>query len=149
MNVSREQIFDALLSQLNTATLDGTTAFVTASRKFQQWDQVDSANRPALFVVKGFEHASQNTYGETKWRIKAVAWIVCDHSADSDTPGALLNNLLDAVEAALAPTDGLNQTLGDLVTNAFIDGEVVVSEGSLPDDTTSIAVLPITIETGV
>ena len=156
MNSPRESIFESLLAQIATATLpdaSGTPqpAFVLTSRKYQQWDQVPAVNQPAAFLVKGFEHASQSTYGETKWRLKAILWIYCQHSPDpASVPGASLNSLLDSVETALRSPDGSGRlTLGDQVVNAYIDGEILVSEGSLPADTQSIAVVPILIDTGI
>jgi hypothetical protein len=150
MNVTRESIFEALLTQLATAQIAGSAAFVTLSRKFEQWDAVPGVNQPAAYLVKGFEHSSQGTYGETKWRLKALLWVYCQHDPTSDSPGAQLNNVLDAVEQVLLPPPGFDrQTLGLLVANVYIDGEVIISEGSLPEDLTSVAVLPITIDTGI
>lgn len=152
MNSTREAQFNALLALVAATQLNGVAAFVLSSRKFQTWDEVADANLPAVFLTKGFEHASQErSRGETKWRVKALLWIYCAHSPDSDAiPGELLNNLLDGVEAQLkpAPYDG-RQTLGGLVDHAYIDGEVIVSEGVLPTDRVSIAIVPVVLETGV
>jgi hypothetical protein len=152
MNNPRETIFQALLAQIGTATLNGAPAFNTLSRTFVDWTQCPPANQPAGFLVHGFEHASQaRAAGETSWRVKAVLFLYCQHSADSQAiPGALLNNLLDAVETALKPPAfGDRQTLNGLVSHVFIEGECPISEGTLPDDTISVAVIPITIETGI
>lgn len=150
MNVPRETICDAVLALLATAQLDGQPAFVTTSRKFVQWDQVSESQQPAQYLVEGSEHASeQNSYGETKWRMRLVLWVYCLHSPETDVPGTLLNNLLDSVEAAIMPPPGQTQTLGGLVANCYIDGEVLKSVGNLPDDVQSIAVVPFTIETGI
>ena len=154
MNSPREAQFSALLSLVASAQdSSGRPSFVTAARKFVQWEEVADSETPALFLTKGFEHASQErTYGETKWRVRALLWVYCLHSpADPNAiPGTLLNNLLDSVEAALAPPPYLDrQTLGGLVSHAYIDGEIVISEGMLPDDRISIAVVPVTLETGV
>ena len=152
MNNPREVIFEALAAQIATATINGTPALVTLSRKFIDWTQCPPADQPAAFLVHGFEHASQvRATGQTSWRLKAVLFLYCQHSSDSqELPGKALNNLLDAIDSCLkpAPFDD-RQTLGGLVSHTYIDGEIPVSEGTLPDDTTSIAVIPITIETGV
>lgn len=151
MNSPRDAQFDALLAQVTTATLNGAPAFFETSRKYRHWDDVPDAELPAAYLTKGFEFASQNARGETKWRLKALLWVYCFHSPDSGTtPGTALNNLLDAVEQALKPPVwDSRQTLNGLVEHCFIDGEVIVSEGSLPNDRRSIAVVPIVMETGV
>jgi hypothetical protein len=150
MQNPREAIFEALLAQLATAQLNGDPAFVTLSRKFQQWESVPDANQPAGFLLKGFEHANQRSYGETTWRLRALFWVYCLHSPDSSSiPGAMLNELLDAIEAAMLPPPGGLQTLGGLVTHAYIDGDIIVSEGSLPEDRQSIAVVPISMDTAI
>jgi hypothetical protein len=65
-------LFEALLAELFTATLNGAPALAIIGRNCQQWDEVD--RRPAiLFLGEGFEHASQTTYCETKRHPKAIA----------------------------------------------------------------------------
>lgn len=150
MNYPRETIITALFAQLQLAQLDGDYAFVTASRKFRSWDDVAATEQPAMFLVEGNEFATeQNSYGETKWRLRMILWVYCTHSPEADAPGTLLNNLLDSVEQSIKPDPGQKQTLGGLVGNCYIEGDVLKSVGSLPDDTQSIAVVPILIETGV
>jgi hypothetical protein len=152
MNSPREAQFNALLALIGTAQVASQPAFVSTSRKFVQWENTQDPDLPMAIITKGFEFATQNnSRGETRWRIKALLWIYCLHAPDSTVPGTQLNDLLDAVETVLKPPafDGNRQTLGGLIDHAFIDGEVMVSEGSLPDDRYSIAVVPITLETGV
>jgi hypothetical protein len=152
MNAPRETIFNSLLAQIGTATSNGAPAFVTLSRKFVDYTQCPPSDQPAGFLVHGFENASQaRTLGQTSWRVKAVLFLYCQHSTDVQAiPGTVLNNMLDATDSALKPPAyDDRQTLGGIVSHVYIDGEVIISEGSLPDDTTSIAVIPITIETGV
>lgn len=152
MNSPRNAQLDALLARVSTAQLNGQPAFVTTSRRFRHWDEVSDAETPCCFITKGFEFGNQDrSRGETKWRSKALFWIYCLHSPDADSiPGALLNDLLDAVDAVMMPAPYEDRvTLGNLVDHAYIDGESIVSEGSLPSDRMSLALVPITIETGV
>jgi hypothetical protein len=59
--------------------------------------------------------------------------------------GQVLNPLLDAIEAALAPVpvQGNVQTLGGLVSRAYIDGEIEIDEGNI--DNQSVAIIPVSI----
>jgi hypothetical protein len=61
-----------------------------------------------------------------------------------------LNNYLDALEAALQPVTGAGpkQTLGGLVNNAFIDGDVIIDEG-LNSGPPALISIPITINVGM
>lgn len=156
MNVPREDILNALEALLQGARFwagpsAGQLAFVTFSRKYRSWDAVSEAEMPAGFLLGGFENADQQrAYGETTWKKKAVLWLYTSHEPTSDAiPGTALNYLLDAVEASLRPRDGENQTLGGLINHCYISGEVPMSEGQLPNDTKSVAVVPIVIDTGI
>ena len=60
-------------------------------------------------------------------------------------PSTILNGLVDAVAAALAPEPASNkQTLGGLVQHVWIDGAIVTDEGVLADQ--AVAIIPITLK---
>lgn len=150
MNVPRESQFNALAAQVQTAQLNGLPTFVTCSRKFRQWDAMAPSELPACFITHGFEFASQNVVGDTKWRTRALLYVYVPHSPDDEIPGALLNNVLDSLDQCIAPApwaDG-RQTLGGVVTRCYIDGEVIIAEGMQAADQMSIAMVPVTLETG-
>ena len=152
MNVPRETILEALLTVINTATISNQPAFLTLSRKFQMWDAVPAAMQPAGFLrqVPGKVEQNEN-FGLNRWTLKCGLWIYAKYSPASDAiPAVVLNNLIDAVEKALLPSPSFPmQTLGGLVVNCWLDGDVIVDEGNFPNDDQAIAVLPITIRTGV
>ena len=59
-------------------------------------------------------------------------------------PATVLNPLLDAIEAALAPPASSNvQTLGGLVCHAWIAGKIETDEGALGGQ--AVAIVPIEI----
>jgi hypothetical protein len=152
VNVPRETQADALFQWLTQTQMGGQPAFITTSREFQPWDQVIEALQPALFLVDGNELAGQQgSYGETKWKNRFVAFIYCTHAVGASPAAALINNLLDAVDTRMLPPwqDGGRQTLGGIVPHCYIDGEVLKTVGNTADDRQSIAVIPITIDTGV
>lgn len=151
MNVPREQILEALLNVVGAATINGQPAFVTVSRKFQMWDQVPAGQQPALFLRQIPGRVDQNDpYKLPRWTLRCGLWIYAQYSPDSGTiPAVLLNNLIDAVDRALVPSPAFpDQTLGGIVVNCFMDGEVIIDEGYFPSDMQAICVIPITIRTG-
>ncbi len=141
----RNDILNALLTLLGTPE-----DFVTVSRKFRMWSSVPPEEQPALFLRAGPQKADEDrTFGLPKWKLKCWAFIYCLHNADDQNPGTTLMQLLDEVDDNMAPPQpGGLQTLGGLVTNAWIDGDIVVDEGMLPMDLQSIAVVPISILVG-
>ncbi len=149
MNVSRELVYNALLALFWSGT-PGT--FNYGSRKFQHWSEVSDNLQPAVFVRAMDQNASQSyDWGLTKWTLHAQIYIYCKHSPSQGTiPGTPLMNLLDYVDAQLQPKlQGSLQNLGLPINNCFIDGNIVIDEGSLPQDTQCIAMVPVTIVTGV
>jgi len=151
MNYPDEQIYAALFALLDATLLNGSRAWMTSSRKWQSWADVSPSNQPALFMREGRQRATQNeANGLTEWKLRATVWIYCQHPQDQGSvPATLINNLLTAVKNQLSPLPGLDaQTLGRLVTNCFIEGDVLIDEGIAPQDTQSIVVVPISIVTG-
>lgn len=152
MNVPREQILEALLNVISGATINGQPAFQTISRKFQMWDAVPPAAQPACFLRQLPGRVDQREdFGLNRWMLKCGIWIYAKYSPVSGTiPAVLLNNLIDAVERAILPSPAFPmQTLGGLVVNCYLDGDVIIDEGNMPNDDQAIAVLPVSILTGV
>jgi hypothetical protein len=147
MNVTREQVANALLGMFT-----GNGNFNLTSRKFQMWDAVDKGNQPALFVKTGNTRVAQsNAFGKSVYRMGMTIFLYCQHSPDSGTvPGTLINNLIDVVDAALYPSPVTGyQNLGvNGITHTYIEGSIFVNEGDAPQDTQSIAVIPITVLVG-
>ena len=136
----REPIYAALLTKLNVA------AFNTASRRFRMFTDVANPDMPALFLMQKDEIATVVPGLNTVWTIQAEAAIYVSVTADpSAPPSSILNPLLDAVEAALAPSPVTNkQTLGGLVQHCCISGPIRIDEAINGD--VSIAIIPIEIK---
>jgi hypothetical protein len=138
------QAFFALLSGLSPAT------FATVGRRAIPFTQVPAGSQPALYVLERHEAAEAKNRGlPTLWRLKAQLYLYAQNqpnvAGDNLGGGSVLNPLLDAVEGALAPqaVQGNVQSLGGLVSRAFIDGEVEVDEGNI--DGQAVAIIPVTI----
>ena len=137
MKATREQVFGALFGVLQTVP-----GIVTVSRRLQNVQDMQPEELPAAFQLQGKQAL------EYKGAVPTVAdmtatWALYGYSGDPAVPpSTVLNNLIDAACAALAPpayTD--KQTLGGLVEYAAIDGDIEVYEGILADK--AVALLPI------
>lgn len=146
MNVPREQIYSALF-----ATLQSTLGakFASISRRWRMPEQVSPESRPALFQVQTGERARTNANGEPIIWIATVDLVIYTQgSGDEQTvPSQELNDLLDAIEAALAPppnSDG-KQTLGGKVSHCRLQGSARIVENV--NGAAAMAVLPVEILT--
>lgn len=140
--INREPIYAALFGLLETAA-----DFTVAERRLRHWSSVSPAEQPALFMAQKTELASVKALGAaTVWTL-AVDVYVYVHSSDPYlAPASVLNPLIDAVEAALAPSAATGlQDLGlpAMVQHAYISGKVETDEGVLGDQ--AVAVVPVEI----
>jgi len=148
MIIARETIYAALFAQLQSAL---GASFKTMSRRWQPPDQISPADRPALYQVETGETAttSMKIAGlPLKWNAKVDLVIYTAGDTSSLTlPSTELNNLIDAVEAALPnAAKALAQTLGGKVYTARIDGKIEIVEnvaGSM-----ALAVVPVILVQG-
>ncbi len=140
--IAREPIYAALFD-----LAAGAAGFVSAERRLRHWSDVAPAEQPALFMTQKSEVAAVKTLGApTVWTL-LVEFYLYAHSSDPYlSPATVLNPLVDAVEAALAPaaTTGL-QDLGlpSMVQHAMIAGKIETEEGVLGDQ--AIAIIPVEI----
>ena len=140
--IAREPIYAALFD-----LAAGAAGFVTAERRLRHWSDVASAEQPALFMTQKSEVASVKTLGApTVWTLLIELYLYAHSSDPYLSPATVLNPLVDAVEAALAPaaTTGL-QDLGlpSMVQHAVIAGKIETEEGVLGDQ--AIAIIPVEI----
>lgn len=121
-----------------------TQGFLTTGRRLKMWSAV--AAQPALFLDdRGTEYPGHPTGLPPKRLLMADAWIYSNAGKNPDAvPATALNALLDAIEAALAPSPVTNtQTLGGLVTHCWIEGKPEYYSGHL--DGQAIAMVPISM----
>jgi hypothetical protein len=140
MTPSRETIIQALFSLALTAA-----TFNTSGRRLLLWSKVSSF--PALFVQStGTHYPPREPRGiPPKRTITAELWVYTDAGKDPNAnPEQALNDIIDAVEAALLPGINSNaQTLGGLVSHAWIEGEIEQFPGVL--DGIAKAIIPVKI----
>ena len=140
--IVRESIYAALW------TLGAVAAsFTSTNRRLRHWADVAPAEQPALFMSEKGGHAVTKALGAPiAWTLYADFYVYV-HSSDLYlAPAMLLNPLLDALEAALAPSPATGiQNLGlpAMVQHAYISGKVETDEGVLGDQ--AIAIIPVEI----
>lgn len=140
--MTREDIYIALFQRLSACA-----EFITASRRMRHWSDVAPADQPALFQCEPRQIAQRSPGLDTVWLLPVDAYVYVNTGADRDmAPGRIMNPLLDAISAALAPDNPMTNkcTLGGLVVHCWIEGEIETDEGALGDQ--GVAIIPIVIK---
>ena len=140
--INREPIYAALFGLVEVAA-----DFTVVDRRLRHWSDVAPAEQPALFMAQKSELASIPKLGApTVWTLSVDLYVYVHSSDPYLAPAMVLNPLIDAVEAALAPSavTGL-QDLGlpAMVQHACIRGKVETDEGVLGDQ--AVAVVPLEV----
>lgn len=136
MQAPRETIIEALLNLVS-----GAAGFRTIGRRLQFPDQV--TEQPAIFVRYLKDHYPERPTGLLpKTVMEAEIWIYATTGSPDAVPDAVLNPLIDAVEAALQPSPAIGaQTLGGLVVHCWIEGDILKEPGDLDDQ--AMAMIPV------
>ena len=123
------------------------TGFQTTGDRLKWYTEVSA--QPALFVRHtGDEYPPRRTAREIPPAptLEFEAWLYSNAGRDPDvSPGTALDNLIDAVRAALTPAPGLPQTLGlpGVVQHCWIEGHIDLEPGDASGQ--AIAVIPIKV----
>ena len=117
--MTREPIVAALFAKL--ASVPG---LLTTSRVFRHFAEVPAADQPALYLAPYAQFAVRTRGLPTKWTVDFRAFIYISRET-STVPDTVLNQVLDAIELALAPATAAEvQTLGGLCDHAWIEGDI-------------------------
>lgn len=136
--MSREAIYSALFSRLQRIP-----SVQTCSRKLKHWADVEEF--PAIFQNQKGELAAKSGRGvPTVWTLSCDIYVYVKVSAEELTSTAL-NDVLDHIQAALAAPEPISnkQSLGGLVEDCWINGQIVTDEGSLGE--IGVAIIPVQI----
>ena len=140
--IAREPIYAALFD-----LVAGAAGFATAERRLRHWSDVAPAEQPALFMAQKSEAAAIKALGAPAvWTLNVELYLYAHSSDPRLSPATGLNPLIDAVEAALAPspaTGRQNLGLPAMVQHAAIAGKIDTDEGALGDQ--AIAIVPVEI----
>ena len=155
MNVPREQIAQALLTLLQDINANisyGPAQFPAGSitRRGAIWSKTAAANQPCLYGVQVAEHTSQESaFGENRWVLYFTLEVYAQaDAASAAVPDTLINAILDGIELTIqSKPKGMPQTLGGIVTNCWIEGEIVLGTGQI--ETQLMMLVPVRIVTGI
>jgi hypothetical protein len=133
------------------ATADGTaialtTGFLTFSRRFKFWTEVQA--QPALFLRDGDEELHYPNTSLQIQTMKAEIWIYSNAGENPDlAPVIALNNLLDAVQSTFAPDNRQTNTftLGGLVNWCRMIGKVEKDPGDADGQAIAVAEVEIIV----
>lgn len=138
MSVTREQIYSALF-----AAASGAYPWASPpSRRLKLWSDVPAEQRPALFQFEGdpdkYVYASGSTLASQKRTIFAKLFVYIDTKEPATIGATQINPILDALDAALAPTAADAEpgkfSLGGLVDNCRVAGVLLKDPGDLEGD---------------
>lgn len=140
--INREAIYQALFDQVKSLS-----GFVTTSRRARLAKDVAPEEQPALFMEEGpgenVQHQGQGLPAKHLLYVDMGFYARLNEDKNA-APGNILNPLIDAIEAALAPdSDQEDQTLGGLVIYCRISGKIEKNEGLL--DGQASVVIPVEI----
>jgi len=143
----RGAVFNALFDLVVTTTPPIDTSWKLTSQRVRLWDEVDSVNQPALFLMRGPQRAEQKkAYGVTKWLWRAgiiVYYRVDGLKTENTYPDQLSDQFLDNLESVFQTDEGVALTIGGLVEHCWIDGECFTEPGLV--DGQAIIFVPVSI----
>lgn len=142
MTIQREAIYSALWNAVSAAA-----PFATASRRLRHWSDVSPPEQPALFLSEKTQEGRSEAHATPiVWSLDADLYIYAHSSDPAAAPATILNPLIDALEAALAPNPktGLNNLgLPQFVRHCRVEGKIETDEGVLGDQ--AVAIVPVKI----
>lgn len=126
--------------------------FETVSRTFVPWDQILATDQPALIIhdFKETESGGRGQRDKLTLYVQLLIFFKVDKNDKTLRPSTKMNNLVKAVRKAIVPRTGPDtingvQTLGGLVDDCRIDGDIKKDQGVLDDQGSVLIPLVITI----
>ena len=142
-NPTREAVANAILSLINAPMTSAGAVKIT--RRLLHWADVPAQEQPFVALAAAQHIPQESPAGLPPiWRSTFHIYIYATEPDPSASPSTKINNLLDALEAALAPSVlGQKQTLGGLVEHCWISGSIETDEGVLGAQ--GMAIVPIEV----
>ncbi len=110
MSGTRTQIKQALFTRLVAATfptaVNGSTAWVTTSRRLKLFNKIDPSQMPAMFLVQHKEEYVQGNVGTPGKRyLDMGAWCYASSGDESIIGDDLLDYMMAGIEGTLLPDE--------------------------------------------
>jgi len=138
--MTRETSYAALFALLGALKTAGTLA--TLDRRVRFLHEMGAAELPALFLTVDRQQLIQRRGQPARHQLGARLFVYAANPDRHTAAGVALNGLLDALDTALAPPAGAEtQTLGGLVSHAWIEGAVEIYEA--PQGERAAAIVPV------
>lgn len=146
--LASEPIFAALFDRLKDK-LAGSV--ITFERRELDYSQVETLGQPAMLLIEDDFVPSYKGQGmPATWTLGATVYLYA-RASDSKTPGTVLLNLIDKLNAAFELQQGEQKfvpdevytSLGGLVHRAWISGPVQFYPGATSEQ--AIAVVPVSM----
>ncbi|MDA8230348.1 MAG: hypothetical protein M0006_03325 [Magnetospirillum sp.] len=140
---ARETYRQALFTRLQALQADG--AVITCDRRARLLDDMNDGELPALFVMADDETVTEDDGAPPAHTLGAQVLIYTANPDPNTSAEVVLDDLLDAVEGALAPDSWATGTctLGGLVQHCRIEGDIKIFAGALGQR--AAAVIPVKI----
>lgn len=144
---TREEIYQALFDWVSTVQIGGIDVFKTRSRKLKLWGDVPLELRPAIYLAEREQSYQRSAVGIPVRVFTGLFFIYTNakQATDAVSGSAILNPLVDAVQNVLraTPQTGGKQTLGGVVHDCYIEGDVFFDPGDIDGD--GMAIIPVKI----
>jgi len=143
--IARETAMAALFTHVT-----GLVAFKSAMRRFDPWDKINDADKPALRWLEDGETNTRTNIAVPTYRILRVKLLVYDFYGDYATTITTMrfNALLESVDGAFAVdklTNRCDLGLFPQVQDAWIEGDTLKDPGDV--DGQAVAVVPVHVLT--
>ncbi len=117
---------------------------VTVSRRLEMVDEMSPSALPAAFQMQGKQSIKKEINKPPVYVLNADWFLYAYQPNTALPPSTMLNTMVDLATAQLVPPAGVGKfTLGGLVEDCAINGEIELYEGLLGDR--AVAIIPIRI----
>lgn len=135
--MTRETYYTALFALLQGAQTAG--AVNVCDRRVRFLEEMGAADLPALFMAVDHQQTAQQRGLPPRHTLGAKIYLYAANPDRHTAAGIALNGLIDTVEALIAPPAGSGvQTLGGLVSHAWLEGPIEVFEAPLGERAAAI-----------
>lgn len=138
--MSRETYYVALFTLLQGLATDSVVKL--CDRRLRFLEDVGSAELPALFMAVDHQQVTQVRGLPPRRVLGAKLFLYAANPNRHTSAGIALNGLIDAVEQILSPAPGTDtQTLGGIVSHAWISGTIEIFDG--PQGERAASIVPV------